>query len=372
MKNNYKIILIGPLKKVGGLSKYVSDILNANLGQQIFHFNIARPLKKKTKNKPIGYKELFNTGIFRILTGITITLWHIFIFPFIMIFINPKIIHIAATGGYVFWEDSCYVLVAKLFRKKIFIHYLGSFDIYYNESRSLQKHFIKYILLKCDYMGVLSRKVKALVTDITNEPYKLVLLPSGVDYSLYKNKKLLIPRDGNINILFLGGFDAYKKGISDIIKVIPAISSKNKNVKFILTSSKKLEISIDEKIQSKIVFLDWVANDEKIPLYNSCDIFLLPSYDEGLPYSMIEAMAAGLPVVSTYIGGIPEVIENGINGFLFSPGDLKSLIESLTKLIEEKNLRLKMGLNNKMKIERYYSLESNITKIKNIYSTLLK
>lgn len=372
MKKNTNVLLIGPLTKVGGLSKYVKDILTTNFEQKIIHFNIARPVKKKVKKTAIGYKELFNAGIVRMITGVAVTLWHMFIFPFILVFKGPKIIHIAATGDFVFWEDSFYVLISRLFGKKVFLHYLGSFDIYYNKSGSFHKRFIKYILLKCHFIGILSKKVQNLVADITAQPYKLVLIPSSVDFSLFENKKTLIPRDETIKVLFLGGFDAYKKGISDILKVIPEITSENPTVKFVITSSKKLDIDLDEKIKNKIIFFEWIADEDKIPLYNSCDIFLLPSYDEGLPYSMIEAMAAGLPVISTYIGGIPEVIEKNINGFLLSPGDLKSLKESITKLIQDKKMRQEMSVNNKEKIKNEYSLESNTVKIKTIYSVLLK
>lgn len=372
MKMKSNVLLIGPLTKVGGLSKYVNDILTTKFEQKIIHFNIARPVKKKVKKTAIGYKELFNAGIVRMITGVAVTLWHMFIFPFILFFKSPKIIHIAATGDFVFWEDSFYVLVSRLLGKKVFLHYLGSFDLYYNKSGSFHKRFIKYILLKCSFIGVLSKKVKDLVSEITSEPDKIVLLPSSVNFSLFENKKTLLPPDECIKVLFLGGFDAYKKGISDILKVIPEILSETPKVNFVITSSKKLDIELDESVKSKVMFFDWIADADKIPLFNSCDIFLLPSYDEGLPYSMIEAMAAGLPVISTYIGGIPEVIENDINGFLLSPGDLKSLKENLTKLIQDKNLRQKMSINNKEKIEKEYSLKSNTIKIKAIYSELLK
>ena len=371
-----KILLIGPLSKigtqskVGGLSKYVSDILNANFEYKIYHFNIARPLKKIINNNQFGYKSLLNGGFLRMLNGVIITLWHIFIYPFVLIKYNPNIVHIAATSNLVFWEDSYYLIVSKIFNKKIFIHYLGSLDIFYNSSSKFRKGLIRFFLKKCDKIGVLSLKVKKIISSFV-DPNNIIMLPSSIDYSLFtnNNKVLDLPNDNYTKILFLGGFDAYKKGILDIIKAIPEILEKNNKILFILTSSKKLNIDI-HNVSENILLLDWIPLKDKIPLYNSCDIFLLPSYDEGLPYSMIEAMAAGLPIVASNVGGIPEVIKDNENGFLINPGDIKEMVSRLNYLIENEDVRLKMKINNKNLIKSDYSLENNIKKIKGIYKKL--
>jgi glycosyltransferase involved in cell wall biosynthesis len=366
MKN---ILLIGSLIKVGGLSQYVSDILNANFECSIHHFNTARPLKEKIKENQTGYKGLLGGGFLRMLHGALITLWHMFIFPLILLKHKPSIVHIAATSHFVFWEDSYYLLVSKIFKKKIFIHYLGSFDIFYYSVGNFQKCIIKYILKKSDRIGVLSLKVKKIICSFFDSN-KIILLPSSIDYSLFTNNKVFnLPNDNYIKILFLGGFDSYKKGIIDVIKAMPKILKKNKNVLFIISSSKKLNIDIKNGSEN-VLLLDWIDPEDKIPLYNSSDIFLLPSYDEGLPYSMIEAMAAGLPIIASNVGGIPEVIKENENGFLINPGDVKRMVSRINYLVENEDVRLKMKINNKNLIKANYSLENNIKKIKEIYKNL--
>ena len=371
------VLLIGPMSKIGsqskigGLSKYVSDILNADFGYKIYHFNIARPLKKKINNKQSrGTISLLNGGFLRMIIGMNITLWHIFIYPFVLTKYRPSIIHIAATSNLVFWENSYYLTISKLFRKKIFIHYLGSFDIFYNSSGEFQKNLIRYVLKKSDKIGVLSLKVKKIISSFI-DPNNIIMLPSSIDYSVFdnNNKVLDLPNDNYTKILFLGGFDAYKKGILDIIKAFPEILGKNKKILFILASSKKLNIDINKESKN-ILLLDWIPLEDKVPLYNSCDIFLLPSYDEGLPYSMIEAMAAGLPIIASNVGGIPEVVKNYENGFLIKPGDIKEMVSKINYLIENEDVRLKMGINNKNLIKSNYSLDNNIKKIKGIYKKL--
>lgn len=370
-----KILLVGPMSKigsqskVGGLSKYVADILNTNMEYEICHFNIARPLKKVVNNKS---NSILSAGLSRMLQGAVITLWHMFFYPFVLIIYRHKLIHIAATSNLVFWEDAYYIVVSKIFRKKVFIHYLGSFDIFYYSSGKIKKGLIRFVLKKCERIGVLSLKVKKIICSFFDEN-KIIMIPSSIESSLFDNNQelLKLPNDNYTKILFLGGFDAYKKGILDIIKAIPKILEKNNKVLFVLASSKKLNIDI-HNFSENILLLDWIPLEDKIPLYNSCDIFLLPSYDEGLPYSMIEAMAAGLPIVASNVGGIPEVVKDDENGFLINPGDIENLVNKINYLIKNRNVRLKMSTNNKNLIKSSYSFENSIKKFQMIYEDLIE
>ena len=295
---------------------------------------------------------------------------HIIFFPFVLLRQNPKIVHIAVTGGFVFWEDAIYLIISKFFKKKILLHYLGSFDIFYDEAGETEKVLIKSLLKKCDIIAVLSLKVQKLVESIVLDNPKVILIPSSINFDHFNNNNLLFPKDDKVRILFLGGFDAYKKGIIDVIKIIPSIVESNPNVIFIIGSSKKLNLNIKQQYSSNIHFIDWIPLENKIPLLNSCDIFLLPSYDEGLPYSMIEAMAAGLPIISTYIGGIPEVVKPNNNGFLFIPGDIVKMKEYILQLVNDRELRIKFGKLNRELIKENYSLSKNMKIINDIYNNL--
>jgi glycosyltransferase involved in cell wall biosynthesis len=90
---------------------------------------------------------------------------------------------------------------------------------------------------------------------------------------------------------------------------------------------------------------------------------VLPSFDEGMPYSLVEAMAAGLPVVSTNVGGIPDLILNGENGFLVPPGCPQELADSILFLIKNKNLSRTISENNKNKVAKDYSIHAMFQKI---------
>lgn len=89
----------------------------------------------------------------------------------------------------------------------------------------------------------------------------------------------------------------------------------------------------------------WVTLKERMLLVRQTSniLYILPSYAEGLPCALLEAMAAGLPVVSTSVGSIPEVVEDSINGFLITPGDFTSLAEKIVVLANDRALRQTMA-----------------------------
>ena len=117
------------------------------------------------------------------------------------------------------------------------------------------------------------------------------------------------------------------------------------------------------------MYLGWVSGAEKIDVFNIADIFVLPSYNEGLPISILEAMSYGLPILSTTVGGIPEIVENGVNGFLVEPGDKNALLEFLEVLVLNKTKRLEMGEKSRLVVADHLpnSVESQL---KNLYNSL--
>jgi glycosyltransferase involved in cell wall biosynthesis len=98
-------------------------------------------------------------------------------------------------------------------------------------------------------------------------------------------------------------------------------------------------------ISTAVHFLGWLAEEELGEIYSKARVFCLPSYNEGLPMAVLEAMSHGLPVVCTSVGGLPELIEDGVGGLLIEPGDVGALAGSLLRLLMDKDLRKKLGDN---------------------------
>ena len=114
-----------------------------------------------------------------------------------------------------------------------------------------------------------------------------------------------------------------------------------------------------------IEFIGWVSDEKKIQYLNKADAFILPSYNEGLPISILEAMTYGLPIVSTKVGGIPEVLKDGINGFLIEPGNECQLSLIIKKVINDPVSFVSLGQNNSTLIQPYlpHNVKNSLIKI---------
>jgi glycosyltransferase involved in cell wall biosynthesis len=102
------------------------------------------------------------------------------------------------------------------------------------------------------------------------------------------------------------------------------------------------------------------------------DLFVLPSLWEGLPNAVLEAMAAGLPVVATAAGGTPEVVVDGETGLLVPPGDVTALAEAIERLLRDPGLRRKMGEAGRKRVEGHFTIEQTVAQTVALYETLLR
>ncbi|MBN1684313.1 MAG: glycosyltransferase family 4 protein, partial [Gammaproteobacteria bacterium] len=115
----------------------------------------------------------------------------------------------------------------------------------------------------------------------------------------------------------------------------------------------------------------YVHDQRKINFLCRGDIFLFPShYQEGMPYALLEAMAAGLPVIATSTGGIPEIIEHNINGILIPPGEPAKLSQAINKLLANRRLREEFGTKNRHKTETEYDIKIVCEKFNKLYKRL--
>lgn len=100
---------------------------------------------------------------------------------------------------------------------------------------------------------------------------------------------------------------------------------------------------MDNHLENLVKYEGWVSGAKKDELFNLADIFILPSYIEAVPISILEAMSYGIPVIATNVGGIPSILNDSQNGMLIKPGDKESMFSALSALIDNPDLRAKMG-----------------------------
>lgn len=189
---------------------------------------------------------------------------------------------------------------------------------------------------------------------------KTTAIYKGVDINLFKprNKK----NNEKVNILFVGVL-IKSKGIDSLIKVFKKLSKKYRNIKLTIVGSGRLEKSLKKLAFGYPVKFYGYTNYQKLAnIFSQADIFCAPSrpiywfgikvWEEYFSYTLMEAQAAGLPIVTTNIGGIPEEVDN--KNYLIPPNDKKALYNAIESLILDSKKRIELGKINRLRAEKLF------------------
>lgn len=280
-----------------------------------------------------------------------------------------RIVHVNAASDASFWRKRIFINIAKHFGKKIVYHnHGGCFKRFYSQHpREVEQTLAKadcIIALSQDWKNFFVNELGCRRVEIVNNPVAPPsLLPISSDESRHP-----------LRLLFLGAI-MQAKGIYDLLDVLADNRDKYEGkVELHVGGNGELDmfqkLIIEKQLSDLVKFEGWVDGDKKTQLLNQTDLFILPSYFEGLPISILEAMSYGKPIVSTEIGGIPEIVHNGENGILFTPGDKKALADAIDRLLENSALRISMGKKSLELVKPYYSSEVSST-LRKLYSSLL-
>lgn len=211
-------------------------------------------------------------------------------------------------------------------------------------------------------------------------PEKLVVVPNGVDPNDYRSlpskaeaRNLSQLPDSALIIGAIGRMHRVK-GLSILLRAFAQLAELHRTVHLLFVGEgPDRQLLIDQAqdfgLNSKVTFL---AFQKDIPkLLPALDLFVSASLHEGMPNAILEAMAAGLPVVATDVGGTPEVVQDGQTGFLVPPGEYEALAISICKLLEDPDLRCRMGKEGKERVAKNFSIEQMTQQFEQLYEQLL-
>jgi glycosyltransferase involved in cell wall biosynthesis len=174
----------------------------------------------------------------------------------------------------------------------------------------------------------------------------------------------------------LMSFPQQDKGAFDLINAFAMLAAEDRDrVELFLAGNGDLALAnqlISElNLTDKITILDWLNPQQRDDLLTAADGFILPSYNEGLPMSMLESMAWGLPVIVTPVGGIPEVITHKHNGLLVEPGNREQLVIAMQSLIRDEDLRLSLGMAARQSVEGL-DIHSYMKSLVEVYTSVIE
>lgn len=185
---------------------------------------------------------------------------------------------------------------------------------------------------------------------------KLCLIYNAVD------EKHFLPKKNSLQKETFTFFEAAsltsRKGQIDLIKAFGKVVKKHENARLVLAGSGDMQNEIETLIDAyslrdKVVLTGFVK--DVTSLLENCDVFVLPSYSEGLPLSILEAMSCSCPVIASNVAGIPEIVRDNENGYLINPGDIETLADRMIRCVENRNMCVKIGESSRKIIERDFT-----------------
>jgi N-acetyl-alpha-D-glucosaminyl L-malate synthase BshA len=269
------------------------------------------------------------------------------------------------------------VIVAKIMGKPVFITAHGM-DVNNFEEKTFFKLLIQFSLNNCNKAIAVSKNLALKMISFGVDEDNILILRNAIDTDRFKPinnqkiRKIYNINNNDILILFVGYLDTFK-GIFELINAFDKIQQDNKNVKLMIVGTGPKKHELKDKItkmnlKNSIIFTGKLRPDEMHDYYQAADIFTLPSYTEGLPLVVLEAMACGLPVVVSNVGGIPEVINEGENGFLISPKNEEILTKKLIILVKNTQLRNQFAKKSVKIIENEFDINKKINRLINLYN----
>jgi len=282
------------------------------------------------------------------------------------------VLHVLSTAGLGFFRNAFHIQIAKRHGVKTVIHLLGQIDDLYNQGGNWMKRLVSYSLNRADVHIVQSPQLADEVRQMTVHPVYPIF--NGVPTDELRPSDLFAHSTGSDIVVITVGYLGYQKGTFDIIEAAAQLIKDRPNVKFKFIGGGEIErfhqLVVAKKVADRIQFEGVVSDKTRTELLQQSDIFLLPSYAEGQPIALLEAIAAGLPIISSTVGSIPEVVKEN-NGFLVSPGDIKGIETALNKLVSNQALREKLGRYNVKEAARRYGLPRVFDEIQTVYDTLI-
>lgn len=274
-------------------------------------------------------------------------------------------LHTAADGS--FKRNSQLIRMIRPFGKRIILHIHASrFKDFFEEASDKERKDILKTFESTDRLIVLSESWKKWFISKGIPEGKITILHNITP------EPTLIPQartnDGRLHLLFMGEI-GQRKGIFDILRALrdhkEEILGKielriggNRN-------EDRLRAAIKEYgLEDSVIFEGWVSGEKKTRLLNWADVYILPSFNEGLPISILEAMSYGCPVISTPVGGIPEVVRD--NGTLVTPGDSEEIFRAIAKYVDNPEIIQTEGKESMANVAPYLA-ENVMKELKELY-----
>jgi glycosyltransferase involved in cell wall biosynthesis len=343
------ILITGPHRDaVSGISTHVNLLLGTHLAEdfELVHFQVGSE----------GRSESGPARIARLLAS-PFTLFATILFRHVVVVhLNTSL----TRRGY--WRDLAYLIVAKLLRARVIWQVHGGMlpRVFFG-NRRIATAFLRWTLGLPDLVAVLARSELAAYTEFL--PHQAVMvMPNGIDMRAFARVPTMRPYARRpLRLVYIGRL-AREKGLYEALQGVRIAIELGVDAHLTMVGSGPEAAALERYshalgLSTRVAFHGPMFGDAKVKMLATADVAILPSYAEGLPYSLLEAMAAAVPVLATSVGAIPDVMTHGIHGLLVPPRDATAIAEALAELVRDRERLSWMSRACRRRVLAAYSIE---------------
>lgn len=294
-------------------------------------------------------------------------LWYLFtsLIEYILLLPFYDIVHIHIATTQSAKRKRLFFYPAKWMKKKVIFHFHPSNEKFLFELDN--KKLYSRLFSQADLILVLSEQWRRWIKEALNITEHVEVLYNPCP-TVNRREDLR-----EHNILFAGTIIP-RKGYMDLIRAFAKIASKYKDWKIVFAGNgeiDKAQLAIKElNIEQQVKFLGWVRGEQKDRAFQEASIYCLASDGEGFPMGVLDAWAYGIPCVVTPVGGIPDIVEDGVNGLIFPVGDIETLSQKLESLILDESLRKQIVMETDKYVRGMFNVSVINKQLDKIYLTL--
>jgi glycosyltransferase involved in cell wall biosynthesis len=280
---------------------------------------------------------------------------------------GPVILHVHAASDTSFWRKALFMGFGLMTKCPVILHlHAGRFRQFYEaECGPLGRRIIRFFLDRAASVIVLSESWRDWVSSISANP-AIVCIPNPV----LEAPERTVPAEPS-TILFMARV-CEEKGIFDLLHAVASLRASIPGLRLICAGEGDLDAVAARAralgLSDAVTFPGWVCGEVKDAWLQSATVFVLPSYAEAMPMSLLEAMAAGVPTVSTKVGGIPDVVTDGANGLLIAPGDVAALQRQLRRLLEDRKLASRLAAAARDTVRLRFAADRGLARLERVYA----
>lgn len=306
-------------------------------------------------------------------------LWRLLASPFALAarikLADADLVHInTSLNRCAFWRDLAYLIVARLCGAHVVYHVHGGLlPRAFAAQDHLPERLLRLALQLPDVIVVLASCELAAYCDFVPQQ-SILALPNGIDVAPYRRRARHVPPHAPLRLVYVGRL-AERKGLEETLRGLARARADGVAATLAVAGSGPAEahlkaLAASLELADAVRFVGPVFGDAKPSLFDAADVLMLPSHAEGLPYALLEGMAAGLAVVTTRVGGIPDVAIEGMHAIFVPIGDADAIGDAIARLARNRAMAARMGTACARRIAQFYTVERLAGDLAYLYRSL--